>query len=119
MIKFDVDIVTKSTKFMELRPKQIPVFKIIEKEIPYIIITTDSFPSEDDIGYIYNEIYTDVVDLCIEHNAVGIKINPSTLDIDTIVLEDTVLDDVEFTLKQRYANRLKNQIPDNKDNPKR
>ena len=118
MIKFDIDVVTRRTAFIDVRPRKIPIVETIYKNIPYIIVNTNSFPEIEDIRYIADELYDEIVELCFNHGSVGISINPGTLNVETVVTDETILDEVAGILMDRYSKRIRTGTVC-KDNPKR
>lgn len=118
MIKFDIDVVTRRTAFIDIRPRKIPIVETTYKNIPYIIVNTNSFPEIEDIRYIADELYDEIVELCFNHGSVGISINPGTLNVETVVTEETILDEVAGILMDRYSKRIRTGTV-SKDKPKR
>jgi len=106
MIKFDINVEERVTTLYEIRLNEIPVFKGRKVNVPYIIVTTNSFPHMEDIDYIVNELYLDIVDLGLKYNNVGLIINPDSLNLEVLINDDTILDEVAENLKKRYFNKV-------------
>ena len=105
-MRFDVEI-TKLPRLVITRDNKEPNgFRKETKDIDYMVITTHGEPGMSEIKGIIDELYTDIVDLCFKYDAIGIIINPKTTNIETIVTDETILDNIADILNNLMSENL-------------
>ena len=104
-MRFDLDIEKRLKKVIKKNIKDIKGFDIVEKEVDYMIIKTSGEPTMVDICGIIDELYTDILDLLMVSDVIGICINPSSTNLETLVYDDSILDDVATNLNRQLFNK--------------
>ena len=104
-MRFDVDLIKQTRTVIKKNPKDIKGFDILKKEIDCIIVKTASEPSMVDVCGIIDELYTDIIDLLLYREVICISINPSSTNLETLVYDDTVLEEVALQLNRQLFRK--------------